>query len=271
MGCPGVIGYDPINEPWGRELGELAPLHEDAARVIRSVHPWSILFLEGHVTTNSGLQTRLPRPSFGNVAYSPHYYHPPTILVKRWAGMTASMNHAFAELAAKADEWEAPLFLSEFGAPADARGVGAYIDHLYQRLDAALASGAQWNYTPQWNPRDLDGWNGEDFNVLEPGGVPRANFRARPYPRKTAGTPLGFAERRDGPPGTAWMIDAAWDHRPELGETEIFVPREWAGASVDEVQGADVSLTGDAARQVLLVKSPSAGVVRIRITTAGGR
>lgn len=264
---PGVIGYDLLNEPWGHERREIAPLYGDAAGAIRAEDPTAILFLEGHVTTNSGLQTRLPRPEFGNVAYAPHYYKPTTILAGAWLGERVAIDRAFALMEAKADEWGVPLFLGEFGAPAGAARAGDYVAYLYDKLDAGFASGAQWNVTPGWNPRDRDGWNGEDFNLIDPAtGRTRPNFRARAFPRAVAGTPCGFLYEEGDARGRGARVDFLWDHDPDRGETEVFLPRDVfrPGTSIT-IAPAGASWREDAARQVLAVKAARAGLVRLRV------
>ena len=266
-GVPGVIGYDLLNEPWGDESDEIAPLYRDAARVIRGIDPDAILFLEGHITTNSGLQTRLPRPSHGGVAYAPHYYKPTAILLHSWHGGTVSIDRAFAHMGDKAAEWCVPLFLGEFGVPAGADRAGDYVDALYDRLDARLASGTQWNFTPSWDPIDKDGWNGEDFNILCPDGGPaRPNFVPRPYPRATAGLPLHFRFRRADGPGVGPVLEFAWEHRPDRGETELYVPScVFPPHVLPDLDGPGVECRRDEARQLLIVTAAGPGLVRVRL------
>jgi endoglycosylceramidase len=266
VSCPGVVGYDLLNEPWGDERRELAPLYRDAGAVIRSIDPAAILFLEGHITTNCGLQTRLPHPEFANTSYAPHYYNPGTIVRECWRGRTVQIDRAFSHMETKAGEWGVPLFLGEFGVPADTAHAKEYMAALYDRLDDALASGAQWNYTPGWNRHDKDGWNGEDYTILHPGGAPRPNFSERPYPRATAGIPLHFQFIEARYPRRDHALDFAWDHHPGRGTTEIFVPRRLFPAnSALTIEGAGASYRWDAATQRLVVRASGAGVVRVRL------
>jgi endoglycosylceramidase len=263
---PGVIGYDPLNEPWGRERADLAPLYRDATAAIRSADPTAILFLEGHVTTNCGLQTDLPRMALPNVAYAPHYYQPMTILRCGWNGTTRPIDRAFVHMETKATEWEAPLFLGEFGGPAEADRIDEYMTCLYDRLDTLLASGAQWNFTPGWDERLKDGWNGEDFNVIDPSGRLRRNFLERPYPRLIAGRPLQFQFRRGSWPGGESSLVFAWEHRPELGDTELFLPTSlFPPTSFVMIDGAGATWWRDEARQLLVCRAPYGGTIRVQI------
>ena len=264
---PGVIGYDLLNEPWGDEARELAPLYEDMAGIIRAHHPAAILFVEGHVTTNCGRRTKLPRPAFGGFAYAPHYYKPLAIVLNRWRGPCLPIDRAFGQMDRQVERWDCPLFLGEFGIAAGAKNAGDYVGAIYDRLDASLASGAQWNLTPGWDPRKKDGWNGEDFSILDPAGNVRPNFRPRPYPRITAGTPIRF-EYREGThaPGGRGCCSPGTTTR-NAATTEIALPDGLfrPGTRV-ETSPADVVVSHDPARRSLVCLAPSPGPIAVRVS-----
>jgi endoglycosylceramidase len=260
---PGVIGYDPINEPWGNERDELYPFYQDAASVIRAEHPTAILFLEGHVTTNCGLQTRLPNPQLENVAYAPHFYKPAAILRNSWRGMTGTINRAFAHMEAKAAEWNVPLFVGEYGIPANAYRAGDYMAYLHNQLDKIGASGAQWNYTPGWNQDNKDGWNGEDFTLIDTVGRPRPNFRLHPYPKAVAGVLAAF-EYTDHT--SAHMVNITWEHQPARGDTELFLPNSLFGSAIHVRTSSDAVVTyRDERRQTLVCRSGQPGFMSVSV------
>jgi len=264
---PGVIGYDLLNEPWGDEKRDLAPLYEDMAGVIRARHPAAILFVEGHVTTNCGRGTKLPRPAYGGFAYAPHYYKPLAVVLNGWRGPSFPIDRAFGQMDRQVERWGCPLFLGEFGIAAGAKNAGDYVGAIYDRLDASLASGAQWNLTPGWDPRKKDGWNGEDFSILDPAGHVRPNFRPRPYPRITAGTPLRFEFRDSNAPAGGRALLFTWENRPELGETEIALPDGLfpPGTKV-ETTPAGVVVRHDPARRSLVCLASSPGPITVRVS-----
>jgi endoglycosylceramidase len=267
---PGVIGYDLLNEPWGDEQRDLAPLYWDAAGVIRAYHPAALLFLEGQITTNCGLQTRLPRLALPNIVYAPHYYKPIPIALGRWFGVERNIDRAFAHMTEVAAAWDVPLFLGEYGMPAKLHHVGAYMTTVYDQIDACLASGAQWNYAPTWTEWAKDGWNGEDFNILDPWGAPRPNYRPRPYPRLTAGLPLRFTFHEAGSPHQESHLEFVWTHCPERGATEIFVPAcQFPSGFALSVQPADALCQYDSARQVVVCSPPRPEIVTLQLAGPG--
>lgn len=227
---PGVIGYDLLNEPWGWEAAELLPLYEDAAAIIRSIDPTAILFIEGHVTTNGGLQTTLPKPSFGNFAYAPHFYEGLALVSNYWSGITWAADMGYWTMNQKAQEWNVPLFVGEFGIGATATNGLAYVDLNYTKLDDYFASGAYWNYTPGWDPALKDRWNGEDLSIVTNTGATRPTFRHRAYTQKIPGTPQKLKTTYGSNP----EIEIKWAHNPSLGRMEAFVPKQqlWGNAQL---------------------------------------
>lgn len=264
---PGVVGYDLLNEPWGNEKRDLAPLYDEMAEVIRARHPAAILFVEGRIATNCGMKTKLPRPGYGGFAYAPHYYKPLAIAFHGWRSSCLSLDIAFGRMNGQTQSWDCPLFVGEFGIAAGAKNAAAYVDAIYDRLDAALASGAQWNLTPGWDPERKDGWNGEDFSIFDAAGNPRPTYRPRPFPRATAGTPTRFEFRDGNPPAGSRALIFSWDHRPACGQTEIALPDGLfrAGTRV-QTSTASVVTTYDRARRALVCQSPSRGPITVRIS-----
>jgi endoglycosylceramidase len=258
----GVIGYVLINEPWGDERDDLARLYRDSAAAIRSRHPSAVLFFEGHITTNSGLATKLERPDAGLIAYAPHYYRPLTILMGRWHGASQGIDRAFANMSETARSWDCPLFLGEYGVAANARNAGDYVSAIQDRLDAALASGAQWNYTPNHDARRKDGWNAEDFSILDREEGLRPNFRPGPFPRATAGMPLVFRYTSPEVSRGRALVDFQWQHDPRKGETEVYLPSAVFGPS-PEVRTNTPDATVVRAGQCLLITCSCVTTIRL--------
>lgn len=266
-GEPGVIGYDLLNEPWGDEVTEIGPLYEEAVAAIREASPEAIIFVSPQALTSAGTATELPRPSFENYAYSPHFYDSSIVLFHAWSGYPP--DEAFATMRAVADDWDVPLFVGELGAPGPAEDADLYVEALYGQLDLHLISGAQWVYTPGWTEAAKDGWNDEDFSIVDDKGRTRPNFRPRAYPRAIAGSPAAFREEPADAPGGAG-VDLTWEHDPARGATELFVPRETLFGSPDvSVETAGDGLVCVWGEDRLLCTSPQTGTHTVRIRKGG--
>jgi endoglycosylceramidase len=252
---PGVIGYDLLNEPGGDEATQLLPLYEDAARAVRAVHPSAILFVSPGALTSAGFDTKLPRPSFDNFAYAPHYYDTTLNLLKSWGGYDP--DEVILRMTQKAVEWGVPLLVGEFGAPAGADGGLDYIHAFYASLDKRFLSGTQWVYTPGWTEERKDGWNAENFSVSPSIG----NFPLRIFPRRVAGVPTELSHERKG--GEDFRR-VSWIHDPAAGETEII-------AFVVQPQGLAISTEGDLKCRRLDDPERPYKMVRCQSPTAGAK
>ncbi len=263
---PAVIGYDLLNEPWGDEVTEIGPLYEDGAAVVRKASPDAIVFVSPHARTSAGSQTKLLKPSFGNVVYSPHFYDASVILFKSWSGVLPDA--PFQMMNDTAAAWGAPLFLGEFGAPGPTEEGGPYMDTLYRHLDDRLSSGAQWVYTPGWTEAAKDGWNDEDFSIVGAAGELRPNYRGRPSPRAIAGKPTSFLFE-DAATAEGRRATLAWENDPAAGKTEIFVPADtFGGPPLATVTGEGLSCAWDG--PALVCGSGAAGSMRVVLAVDKG-
>ena len=179
-------------------------------------------------------------------------------------GRTAVIDRAFGRMEAKAAEWGVPLLVGEFGIPGGARRAGDYVDYHYDRLDAALASAMQWTVSPRWSPQAGDGWNGEDFSLLDAAGRPRPNYRPRPYPHRVAGVPVCFRFEATAPPRGEPRLEFVWAHRPGLGPTEIVVPAGlFPPGSRPRAEPGDATCLWDQSRGLLTCNAPRPATIRV--------
>ena len=256
---PAVIGYDLLNEPAGDEASEVAPLYEDAARAVRAGDPQAILFVTPGVLTDVGTATKLPKPTFSNFAYAPHFYDASTYLGVYSGDDESAPFDAFAKVGAA---WNVPVLLGEFGASPSVDGVDAYLGAVHRQLDRRLFSGAQWGYTPGWTESAKDGWNQEDFSIVDGEGRLRANFRPRPFASRIAGTPTSL-DVEEGASADASSLTLVWQNDPVAGATEIFAPGSYFGGDVSIDAGGDVRCEKSGDR--VSCSSPTAGPKQVKI------
>jgi len=260
---PGVIGYDLLNEPGGDEVTQIGPLYEDAARALRAADPNAVLFVSPGALTSAGTQTHLATPTFGNKVYSPHFYDPLLYVLKAYSGGDEA--DVFTQMASVAQAWNAPMLLGEFGANPSVDGVDVYLGAIHKQLDVHLASGTAWAYTPGWTSTAKDGWNQEDFSIVDDSGLSRANFRPRPFVRRTAGT-LTAVTLSDELVRAKNELVVEWLHDPATGATEISAPNDYFAGLVSVEARGDVRCT--VASERVSCTAPTSGIKRVRLVAA---
>lgn len=87
------------------------------------------------------------------------------------------------------------------------------MNNLYNFWDANYISFAQWFWTNTWRIYDFDGWNNENYSVLNEFLLLRENYMIRPYPRAVAGIPISFKARPPHVP-TLGHVSAQWGDVP---------------------------------------------------------
>lgn len=236
----------------------LVPFIERFTKEIRSVHPGTIMFVEG--TREYGL----PPLKIEAAVNATHWYDSLTLFLRRWLpniSVDSQTNRPIIGAAAidrqfatelheiKRDGLEklgGPTLIGEFGIAYDLNDKIGYRDHdfsmhtaavdrTWRALEANLLSGTIWTYTADNNNEHGDLWNGEDLSIfsrdqigplddsheLDAGGRATAAL-VRPYPRVTAGRPLKLSFDL-----TSRTFTYTFEHDPAIGldhPTEIFVP-----------------------------------------------
>jgi endoglycosylceramidase len=264
---PGVIGFEPMNEPMpgGRGLlqyrqwyGQLFGLYEKVAAEVQAVDRRYLIFADLCPLENQGAWTATrPRPKIANLVLAPHYYDGGTFGLKFSRGgdqwfMRIGLRHDL-ELARA---WKVPTLLTEYGITPLNRSAVAYIGELYAVMDEGLISGTFWEAS-----MSATIWNHENTSVFEPDGSlrPRSAALDRPYPRAVAGS----IETIKYQPG-AGELELTWSEDPQLGQpTVVYLPPRVYGRSPRIELTPPGASSLDPARGELSIPAAGAGERRL--------
>jgi endoglycosylceramidase len=227
----GILGYDLINEPYsGSQEADLRAFYPAVASSINHMDSTAIMFVEPAASSSLGNQTNLKVApvTTGNVVYAPHFYDPKIIFPGVYMGASKSKS-AFSYMLSTANNWRVPLFVGEYGAPSGAIGVNTYMEVLNSLLNESFASGTQWNYTPGWSCKTLDGWNREDLSIVgEDLQIRKQLFLVRAYPQRISGTPIMLQSESSD---SSRCLSFRWQNDPALsGESTFFVGKSPSSA-----------------------------------------
>jgi endoglycosylceramidase len=200
-GEPGVIGFEPMNEPMpGRRglthykqwYGQLFGMYEKVGAQVAQVEPRYLIFADLCPLENQGsANSRRPRPKVNNLVLAPHYYDLGTFGVAfSRGGDQWFMRLGINKHLALARTWGVPAMLTEFGVAPHYHNAVGYANEFYGVLDEHRLSGTFWQ--AQMSPFVL---NHENSSIFDSDGSlrPRAAALDRPYPRAVAGSSQTFS------------------------------------------------------------------------------
>ena len=250
-----------VNTNFNRRF--LQPFYSKIGKAIQEVDPDAILFLEPSLGADdqSGIlgmvyfAPMLWPDGLNQIAYAPHFYTD----VYPIMGVNADPREFTQDEVAFRDYTEGildaidlaafglgnpPVVLGEFGTywnfggfeQSDAEDFvvsATIVDNYYEVLDEHLIQRSLWCYSPENTPEDGEGWNKEDFSILDPDEEPRGyDAYSRVIPRFTSGrlleyhynSPLAYYEPRPGVPTPVREFTMTMAGLESSAPTEIVVP-----------------------------------------------
>ncbi len=270
---PGVIGFEPINEPMPGLKGSLSygswnekrlyVLYEKVGRAVHSVDERFLIFADSCALENLGSWSeKRRRPEVGNLVFAPHYYDVGYFKIELTTGRDrALMKNGLTRRLALGRQWEVPILVGEFGIEMEREDAPEYIHDLYSVFDEMKLSGTIWEASMS------DAlWNGRVKNVMYADGSIRPNAMAvnRPYPRAVTGMIREFGY---DPGDKSFHLEYKEDPKAEVA-TEIYLPRAVYGNDpLVSVSGAEDGHDFNPAKRTLTVyRAKRAGVINIRVT-----
>jgi endoglycosylceramidase len=255
---PGVLGFEPINEPgWGSEdesmftATTLTAFYSTIVPHMRAAAPTSLVFIDPPGLDGTSVSTTLGKPTGDGIVFAPHYYPVSTLNAQPATDLVAWQTIG--------QTWNVPVFLGEFGASNAGAGTAAFASSVFDALDTLSLSGTEWEYSIE-----SELWNKESFSLVaaDGGEYPVAKSIQRPYARAVAGSAI--AQAFDAMSGTFTLT-----FKPTAGGvTEVAVPATAYPTGYDSVVtgGCASSGTGASAGRLLIQPAANATSVSLKIT-----
>lgn len=189
------------------------------------------------------------------IVFSPHWYpdiypylgfnEPPRdFVVEEWmvADFTPDLE---AKIEASTETFgPVPVVFGEFGTYFNYNGIeqslkddyrisNEILDNYYESFESLFAHTMLWCLSADNSYENGDGWNYEDFSIVDPEGKPRGEKSwGRPYPRFLSGKPKSLRFHSDfhyydpdkGTPDPLHEFELAFESKETDMPTEIFVP-----------------------------------------------
>ena len=252
---PGVVGFEPINEPgWGTAdeatftSTTLTSFYSKIVPHFRAAAPNSLVFVDPPGADGAFDMTTLGKPQGDGIVFAPHYYPlsagsaDEVMGLKVWSDVGAA--------------WNVPVFVGEFGAPNTTPSNVDFMKAIFNALDALGLGGTEWEYSVS-----TDSWNGEIDSIVDSDGgeFPIAQAVQRPFARAVAGSSI--TQSFDST-ASAYALSYA----PAAGVTEVSLPAGlYASGYALSLTGACVDSTTVPGR-LLLQPDPGAAAVALHVT-----
>jgi hypothetical protein len=205
------------------------------------------------------------------LVFSFHHYDPWTIGLDALSGLGDSMAKkerewpaSFAAMSSAASYRGLVPFVTEHGADNhwsrhgsdidrasyQDNQVRAYVDLQFRQIEGYLLNSTYWQLDFYSTREDGDGWNGEDFSILDPDGqVRNPDIQCRPFPHRSAARPVLLSFDVDTRAMVLVLEDA-----PVAAATVVYVPQALHYPGGFEAHATGVELSWDAERKLLFWK-----------------
>ncbi len=253
---PGVLGFEPINEPASGTQPDdafsasgLTAFYQTVVPHVRGLAPASLVFVDPTGMAGVNLTTTLQRPPGDGVVFAPHFYPlaptPDAVLdnMKKWQAV--------------GQQWNVPVWVGEFGARNDLASTLPFMQAHFDAFDALGLSGTEWEYS-----QSADLWNSESDWLVDANGneLPVAQAVIRPFARAVAGSSITTAF--DTTTSTFTLSFA-----PAGGVTAVSLPaRAYPNGYDVELEGACYDATS-VPGQMLVQPDQGATTVSLTVTT----